>query len=94
MVNRRFIAFAFLALALPTLASMIDLTQKIQWVDCATHVPQPLQGITLPTTLPLNLHCGLLTVPMDYSKSISSSNNITLGFAMRRPENPRGLLNL
>ncbi|KZP21579.1 alpha/beta-hydrolase [Athelia psychrophila] len=67
--------------------------QKIQWVNCTTHIPEPLQGITLPTTLPTNLHCGLLTVPMDYSKSISSSNNITLGFAMRRPENPQGLLN-
>ncbi|KAF7976114.1 hypothetical protein HWV62_7549 [Athelia sp. TMB] len=30
---------------------------------------------------------------MDYSKPISRSNNITLGFAMRRPENPQGLLN-
>ncbi|KZP21575.1 alpha/beta-hydrolase [Athelia psychrophila] len=67
--------------------------QKIQWVNCTTHIPEPLQGITLPTPLPTNLHCGLLTVPMDYSKSISSSNNITLGFAMRRPKNPVGLLN-
>ncbi|KAF7969925.1 hypothetical protein HWV62_25528 [Athelia sp. TMB] len=50
-------------------------------------------GTTLPTSLPINLHCGLLVVPMEYSKPISSSNNITLGFAMRRPEKPKGLLN-
>ncbi|KZP19742.1 alpha/beta-hydrolase [Athelia psychrophila] len=69
--------------------------QKIQWVNCSTHVPEPLvqENITIPTALPANLHCGLLTVPMSYSAPISSSNNITLGFAMRRPDSPQGLLN-
>ena len=86
-------AATLLAIALPVLATS-NSTTKIQWVNCTEHVPEPLQGTTLPTSLPTNLHCGLLVVPMDYSKPISSSNNIMLGFAMRRPENPKGLLNL
>lgn len=107
MANSRFIALAagLVALTLSALATPVDLSgrvpghltasaQKIRWVNCTTCVPEPLQSIALPTALPTNLHCGLLTVPMDYSKSISSSNNITLAFAMRRPENPQGLLNL
>ena len=86
-------AATFLAIALPVLGASKSPTQ-VQWVNCTEHVPEPLQGVTLPGSLPENLHCGLLVVPMDYSKPISSSNNITLGFAMRRPENPNGLLNL
>ncbi|KAF7969924.1 hypothetical protein HWV62_25526 [Athelia sp. TMB] len=84
-------AATLLATTLPVLAT--SSTPKIQWVNCTEHVPGPLQGATLPTTLPASLHCGLLAVPMDYSKPISSRNNITLGFAMNRPENPQGLLN-
>lgn len=104
MANSCFINLTVNLLALtllPALATSMQLTghltasaQKIQWVNCTAHVPEPLRGVTIPTVLPTNLHCGLLTVPMDYSKPISSSNNITLGFAMRRPENPQGLLNL
>lgn len=102
MANLRFAALvanllvlAFPALALPALAisRSNSAAQKIQWVNCTAHVPETLQTSTLPATLPTNLHCGLLTVPMDYSKPISTSNNITLGFAMRRPSNPQGLLN-
>lgn len=110
MANTCFLALAasLLAFALPTLAtsqrmqrmrsatSQATTAQKIQWVNCTTHVPEPLvqENITVPDSLPANLHCGLLTVPMNYSAPISSSNNITLGFAMRRPNNPQGLLNL
>lgn len=74
--------------------SAVETTPKIQWVDCAEHVPAPIveNNITLPSSLPSTLHCGLLVVPMDYSKKLSSSNNITLGFAMYRPKNPQGLL--
>lgn len=86
-------AVTFLVIALPVLGTSKS-TAEIQWVNCREHVPEPLQGFTLPGSLPKNLHCGLLVVPMDYSKPISNSNNITLGFAMRRPENPQGLLNL
>jgi CHASE1-domain containing sensor protein len=67
---------------------------SIQWVDCASNVPQPLQGQSLPTTLPSTLHCGRLDVPMDYAKPIAADNKITLGFSMYRPDNPRDLINL
>lgn len=67
---------------------------SIQWVDCASNVPQPLQNTTLPKSLPPALHCGRLNVPMDYTKPISDKNTITLGFAMNRPGYPRGLINL
>lgn len=75
-------------------SSAVETKPKIQWVNCAEHVPAPFvtQNITLPSTLPSTLHCGLLVVPMDYSKQLSSTNNITLGFAMYRPKNPQGLL--
>ncbi|KDQ19584.1 hypothetical protein BOTBODRAFT_443473 [Botryobasidium botryosum FD-172 SS1] len=66
---------------------------NIQWIDCESSVPQPLQGVALPTTLPSTLHCGRLDVPMDYSQPFSTNNKITLGFAMYRPSNPKGLVN-
>jgi hypothetical protein len=69
-------------------------SSSIQWVDCASNVPQPLQGTKLPDPLPSTLHCGRLDVPMDYSKPISADNKITLGFSMYRPDNPRDLVNL
>lgn len=107
MLHSLFLALAvnLLARALPTSASSMHLAQqhnpttttpapKIRWTDCTEHIPEPLQGANLSTTLPKSLHCGLLTVPMDYSKPVSARNNITIGFAMRRPENPQGLLNL
>lgn len=81
-----------LALGLGVIATV---SPAIQWVNCTEHVPLPLQGTdTLPDPLPTTLHCGLLAVPMDYSKPISGQNNITIGFAMHRPPNPVGLLNL
>jgi len=67
---------------------------SIQWVDCASNVPQPLQGTDLPKTLPSTLHCGRLDVPMDYTKPIAADNKITLGFSMYRPDKPNGLINL
>ncbi|TVY40872.1 putative hydrolase, partial [Lachnellula subtilissima] len=42
------------------------------------------------TSLPSNLHCGQLDVPMDYSKPFCETNKITLGLAMVRPANPKG----
>lgn len=85
-----------LRLGVQNSSTAVKTKPKIQWVDCAKHVPALFteQNITLPSTLPSTLHCGLLVVPMDYSKKLSSSNNITLGFAMYRPKNPQGLLNL
>ncbi|KAK5186997.1 hypothetical protein LTR44_001004 [Exophiala sp. CCFEE 6388] len=70
--------------------------QTIRWVDCSKHVPNTdialnLTGVDL-SALPSTLHCGQLEVPMDYSKPISSSNNITLGLAMYRPKNPKGVI--
>jgi hypothetical protein len=71
-----------------------EITNRIQWVDCASNVPLPLQAIALPATLPPSLHCGRLNVPMDYAKPITVNNMITLGFSMYRPDNAEGLVNL
>ncbi|KAE9401104.1 hypothetical protein BT96DRAFT_880708 [Gymnopus androsaceus JB14] len=70
-----------------------DQVQEIQWVNCTDFVPSTLVQSELPSPLPTTLHCGNLVVPMDYSKGISPSNNITISFAMRRPDNPKGLIN-
>ncbi|MCJ1309048.1 hypothetical protein MMC25_002703 [Agyrium rufum] len=69
---------------------------KIEWVQCARNVPVPatnfnVTGVNL-RALPSTLHCGRLVVPIDYSYPISASNNITLGLAMYRPQNPKGVL--
>lgn len=69
-------------------------TSKIQWIDCASNIPDALNSNQLPSPLPSTLQCGRLDVPMDYTKPISSENKITLGFSMHRPENPLGLVNL
>jgi hypothetical protein len=66
--------------------------QTIRWVDCHDKVPEPLEsslnltGTTFTGTLPSNLFCGEMDVPMDYTKPFDAvSNNITIGFAMNRP---------
>ncbi|KAJ7684238.1 Alpha/Beta hydrolase protein [Mycena polygramma] len=71
--------------------------QTLRWVDCSTHVPQPIQlalniTTTFPGPLPATLFCGEMDVPMDYAKPIAADNQITVGFAMNRPKNPAGLL--
>ncbi|KAF7353939.1 hypothetical protein MVEN_01080200 [Mycena venus] len=72
----------------------------LRWVDCTTHVPLPIQFAlnittappTFPGPLPPSLKCGEMDVPMDYAKAIAPDNQITVGFAMNRPQNPKGLL--
>ncbi|KAJ6498457.1 hypothetical protein C8R47DRAFT_1111808 [Mycena vitilis] len=71
--------------------------QTLRWVDCSTHVPQPIQlalniTTTFPGPLPATLFCGEMDVPMDYAKPIAADNQITVGFAMNRPKDPAGLL--
>ena len=84
-----------MVLANISVASQVGkITTSIQWVNCASNVPQPLLSTTLPTTLPSTLHCGRLNVPMDYAKPIAANNMITLGFSMYRPDKPKGLVNL
>ncbi|KAJ6493446.1 hypothetical protein C8R45DRAFT_900860 [Mycena sanguinolenta] len=68
------------------------MNQTIRWVDCHDRVPDPiaeelnLTSPTFPGTLPSNLHCGEMDVPMDYTKPFNAiTNNITIGFAMLRP---------
>ncbi|KAH8738411.1 hypothetical protein BGZ61DRAFT_526388 [Ilyonectria robusta] len=65
----------------------------IRWVNCSEHIPSSLNltGVDL-SDLPESLHCGRVDVPMDYSKPMSRHNMITLGLAMYRPENPKGVL--
>ncbi|KAJ7913856.1 hypothetical protein B0H13DRAFT_2270961 [Mycena leptocephala] len=66
-------------------------SQPIKWLDCHDRVPSDIQGIVLNVTsstpLPPSLACGEIVVPMDYTKPISTTNNITVGFAMSRPAN-------
>jgi hypothetical protein len=94
MTPRAFVA-GFAALAFTHISIAFTLrTNGIQWVDCESNVPQPLQDTELPKELPSTLRCGRLDVPMDYSKPFSIDNKITLGFSMYRPDNPQGLVNL
>ncbi|KAE8449055.1 hypothetical protein EG329_008643 [Mollisiaceae sp. DMI_Dod_QoI] len=71
---------------------------SIRWLDCAETVPGPTTSDTFNASaidlmkLPSTLHCGQLDVPMDYSKPFCESNMITLGLAMYRPVNPKGVL--
>ncbi|KAJ7511143.1 hypothetical protein B0H11DRAFT_1789361 [Mycena galericulata] len=73
--------------------------QTIRWVDCHENVPQPVESVLNVTgtsfhgTLPSTLFCGEMDVPMDYTKPFdSSTNNITIGFAMNRPHDPKGVI--
>lgn len=77
-------------------SSIIVSAQAIDWVDCSRNVPDPstylnVTGVDL-NALPKTLHCGRITVPMDYSEPRGPTNNITLGMAMYRPEKPKGLI--
>ncbi|KAJ7692912.1 hypothetical protein B0H17DRAFT_933686 [Mycena rosella] len=89
-----FFATTFLSLGASHVWSQSLNNTGIRWVDCATNIPAPLKDTNLTFPLPSALHCGRLDVPMDYSKPMSASNNITLGFTMFRPPNSRGLINL
>ena len=81
------LSYCLLSTALPTNPS------TIKWVNCAEHVPETLDttGIDL-KTLPPTLQCGQIVVPMNYAKPIGAENNITLGIAMYRPQNPKGVI--
>lgn len=76
--------------------STIVSAQSIKWVNCSQNVPDPatylnVTGVDL-NALPKTLHCGRITVPVDYSQPLGTSNNITLGLAMYRPEKPKGVI--
>ena len=94
MATFRLISTLLLASLCAALPHLNGTGQAIQWIDCASHIPQPLKNTSLPATLPSTLHCGRLNVPMDYSEPMSDNNTITLGFSMYRPKNPQGLINL
>jgi hypothetical protein len=71
-------------------------TDLINWLNCTQNVPDvsgtlDLTAVNL-SNLPSELHCGQLTVPMNYEKALSADNNITLGLAMYRPTNPKGVI--
>ncbi|KAJ7168306.1 Alpha/Beta hydrolase protein [Mycena crocata] len=70
--------------------------QTIKWVDCHTRIPAIIGealNVTASTPLPSSLFCGEMDVPMDYTKPFDScNNNITIGFAMIRPEKPEGVV--
>src|ERR1700761_8975321 len=99
MVGTQYLARLVGILSLVCLASSSPSSSSlaIQWINCSTSIPQPLledPTFTIPAVLPSTLKCGRLNVPMDYTKPIAKDNQITLGFAMNRPKNPQGLLNL
>jgi hypothetical protein len=93
------------ALTAGTAAFTIPSTQRkaqtIHWVDCHDKVPEPLESALNATggifagTLPPNLLCGEMDVPMDYTQPFDAvSNNVTIGFAMNRPAKPASGLNI
>lgn len=76
---------------------------EVQWVNCSLNVPEPLQSALNITTwdtnsnpdlppLPSSLLCGRLDVPMDYAQPFSETNQITVGFAVYRPADPKGVI--
>ncbi|KAI0855530.1 hypothetical protein F4860DRAFT_31951 [Xylaria cubensis] len=68
-------------------------SHHIQWVNCHEHVPSTLAvNDTALVKLPDTLHCGQLSVPMDYGLPFGPDNSITLGLAMHRPRNPKGAI--
>jgi hypothetical protein len=87
MLSISWLLLASLFAAAPTHQS------AIRWFDCRDQLPQsvPLEGVDL-TNLPEALKCGRIDVPMDYKRPMGSHNNITLGLAMYRPRNPKGVI--
>jgi hypothetical protein len=82
-----------LLLACPLSCATAAAASIIRWVDCAQHPPfSPLGASVNLTQLPKGLKCGRINVPMDYSKAMGPGNNITLGLAMVRPPNPKGVI--
>jgi hypothetical protein len=84
------------ALAACAVFTPIVSAQSIDWLDCSQNVPDSatylnVTGVDL-SALPSTLHCGRIMVQMDYSRPIGPSNNITLGLAMYRPANPKGVI--
>ncbi|KAJ7460970.1 Alpha/Beta hydrolase protein [Mycena galericulata] len=73
-----------------------DANQTIRWLDCTSRIPTTMQeefNVTASTPIPSTLRCGELDVPMDYTKPFdATTNNITIGFAMNRPENAEGVI--
>lgn len=72
-----------------------SLTPTMKWTDCSKNVPEPelLDPGTIDLkNIPSTLHCGEIDVLMDYSKPMCEGNQITLGLAMHRPKDPKGLL--
>ncbi|KAI0376119.1 hypothetical protein F5Y04DRAFT_293194 [Hypomontagnella monticulosa] len=87
----------FLAVAWHGVASYaqpdISHSNHIRWVKCSENVPSTLDrtGVDL-LNLPSNLHCGQISVPMDYGRPQGPNNTITLSLAMIKPSRPKGVL--
>ena len=87
----------YLFFLLSTIRCTTAFVPAIRWVDCHKKENVP---IVLPrlfpnadiTKLPSTLHCGRIVVPMNYDKAIGPDNNITLGLAMYRPKQPKGVI--
>ncbi|KAI0835936.1 hypothetical protein F5Y06DRAFT_114052 [Hypoxylon sp. FL0890] len=87
----------FLTVALLRLTASTQLDDShenhIRWVNCSENVPSTLDrtGVDL-ANLPPELHCGQISVPMDYARPQGPNNTITLSLAMIRPRRPNGVL--
>ncbi|KAI0096815.1 hypothetical protein F4776DRAFT_677065 [Hypoxylon sp. NC0597] len=87
-----FLAAAWLCLAA---SAQLDATHEnyIRWVNCSENIPSTLDrtGVDF-ANLPSELHCGQISVPMDYARPQDPNNTITLSLAMIRPPRPNGVL--
>ncbi|WWC64840.1 uncharacterized protein I303_107454 [Kwoniella dejecticola CBS 10117] len=71
-----------------------EVKPPITWVNCSEAIPLPIQqaNITLPGTLPESLKCGIINVPLDYSKPMCETNNLNISFAFNSVNSKHGLL--
>jgi hypothetical protein len=95
MLSKLYFSHVWISVLLYYIFSNRVKCQEIDWVNCSDHVPPPdvfnTSGVDL-QHLPSTLRCGQMVVPMDYSKPLGVENNITLGLAMYRPEQPKGVI--
>ena len=81
--------------ALSAFSTFASAKPNITWVDCHQNVPvaftQSFPDVNT-TNLPRTLRCGEIKVPLDYGQPGGPDNTITLGLAMYRPHNPKGVI--
>ncbi|KAK4701231.1 hypothetical protein P7C70_g5010, partial [Phenoliferia sp. Uapishka_3] len=92
---RSYSTFAFLLATSVLVSTAPTSPPSVEWVNCADHIPEPLQGLLPNSTLdslPTTLKCGQLHVPVDYGKPYSKTNSIALGFTTYNPPDALGTI--